>query len=137
MEFQVRLAGGDRVVVSTGEHEVVTDQDGSAPNPFTLFLASVGACAGYYVARFCRQRGIPTEGVRIRQTHVRNEAEHRIGSIELTLELPPGFPPRYREAALRAAHTCTVKRHLEEPPSIRLALAAEVPEEASAPAARH
>lgn len=126
MEFIVRLMGGDRVVVDTGEHQIVCDQDGSAPNPFTLFLASVGACAGYYVARFCRQRGIPTEGIRLRQIHARDEASHRVSEIVLELELPDSFPPNYREAALRAAQTCTVKRHLEAPPEVTLGLPAPV-----------
>jgi len=37
---------------------VVTSQDGSAPSPFELFLASIGTCAGAYVSRFFRQRGL-------------------------------------------------------------------------------
>src|SRR3990172_10291682 len=120
MEFTIRLPGDDRISVDTGEHEIVTDQDGSAPNPFTLFLASIGACAGFYVARFCRQRGISTQGIRIRQTHVHDEAAHLITDIALELDLPDTFPQAYREAALRAAATCMVKRHLERPPRIAL-----------------
>ncbi|HEX5044378.1 MAG TPA: OsmC family protein [Candidatus Polarisedimenticolaceae bacterium] len=121
MEFDVRLSGGDRVVVTAGTQEIVTDQDGSAPDPFTLFLASIGACAGYYVARFCRQRGIPTEGIALTQRFEKDQ-NGRVREIALELTLPDGFPDAYRGAVLRAAETCKVKRHLEAPLPVRLHL---------------
>jgi ribosomal protein S12 methylthiotransferase accessory factor len=121
MELDVRLLGGDRVVVATGAQEIVTDQDGSAPDPFTLFLASIGACAGYYVARFCRQRGISTAGIGLKQRAEKDE-NGRVREIELELTLPEGFPEAYRGAVLRAAETCKVKRHLEARPRVNLHL---------------
>ena len=36
---------------------------GSAPAPFDLFLASIGTCAGIYVYGYCRNHGLPTEGL--------------------------------------------------------------------------
>ena len=121
MELDVRLLGGDRVVVATAGLEIVTDQDGSAPDPFTLFLASIGACAGFYVARFCRQRGIPTSGIVLKQRADKDE-NGRVREIELELMLPDSFPDAYRGAVLRAAETCKVKRHLEAPPRVNLHL---------------
>ena len=121
MELDIRLPGGERVVVGAGAHEIVTDQDGSAPDPFTLFLASIGACAGFYVARFCRQRGIPTAGIGLKQRFEKDE-NGRVREIELELMLPDGFPDGYRGAVLRAAETCKVKRHLEGPPRVNLHL---------------
>jgi ribosomal protein S12 methylthiotransferase accessory factor len=121
MELDVRLPGGDRVVVATGGLEIVTDQDGTAPDPFTLFLASIGACAGFYVARFCRQRGIPTAGIALRE-RVEKDENGRVRDVELELTLPDDFPDAYRGAVLRAADTCKVKRHLEAPPRVNLHL---------------
>ena len=126
MELRVRLQGGDRVAVEVGPHTVVTDQDGSAPSPFALFLASIGACAGFYVARFCAQRGIAAEGIEIRQIQRVDEETKRVREIALEIDLPDTFPHRYRDAVLRAAATCTVKRHLEQPPRIALRLRAGV-----------
>jgi ribosomal protein S12 methylthiotransferase accessory factor len=99
---------------------LVTDQDGSAPSPFQLFLASIGTCAGIYVSSFFRQRGLPTEGLVIRQRMVPDPASRLIGKIDLTIELPPGFPEQYREAVVRSAQLCTVKKHLERPPQIEV-----------------
>ena len=90
--------------------------DGSAPTPFATFLASIGTCAGIYVLGFCRQRGIPTEGVRLVQ---RLEVDHLSGmvrSVKLDIQVPPGFPDKYRPAVIRAAEQCAVKKHLEHPP---------------------
>lgn len=117
-QIEIRLGEGDRVSAHWGPHTLATDQDGSAPSPFDLFLASVGACTGFYVLRFCRERRIDTAGLRIVE-HVRADSEtHRVGRIEIELLLPPGFPERYRDALIRAASLCTVKRHLERPPEV-------------------
>ena len=67
-EFVIDFPGGARVDAHFGPYTVKTDQppsgggQGSAPAPFSLFLASIGTCAGIYVLGFCRQRGLPTDG---------------------------------------------------------------------------
>jgi len=88
----------------------------SAPAPFSLFLASIGTCAGIYVLSFCRQRGVPTEGIRIVQRMENNPATRMISKIELEIQLPPEFPEKYKDAVIRAADQCAVKKHLENPP---------------------
>jgi ribosomal protein S12 methylthiotransferase accessory factor len=51
----------------------------------------------------------------------------RIESIRLTLDLPVGFPEKYREALQRAVDQCAVKRALEDPPHIETALRDPIP----------
>jgi ribosomal protein S12 methylthiotransferase accessory factor len=120
MDMTIEFPGGDRVEAVMNGVRLVTDQDGSAPSPFQLFLASIGTCAGIYVSSFLRQRGLPTEGLVIRQRMVPDPASRLIGKIELTIELPPGFPAQYREAVIRSAQLCAVKKHLESPPQIEV-----------------
>ena len=119
MDMTFTLPGGARVEAHAGPFTIVTDQppDASAPTPFMLFLASIGACAAYYVQAFCRQRGIPYEGIRVLQRSDPG-ASGLVERVHLTVELTPEFPDRYRAAVLRAADQCTVKKHLEHPPSI-------------------
>ena len=114
----ITFPGGERVDASFDGRTVATDQEGSAPSPFELFLASIGTCAGVYVARFFRQRGIPTEGLSLRQSMHVDPGSRRIDRIEIMIDLPSGFPESYRAAVVRAAGLCTVKRHLENPPEI-------------------
>ena len=118
----VTFGGGKKVDANFNGFTIHTDQslhaggEGSAPEPFSLFLASIGTCAAVYVLSFCQNRDIPTDEIRIVQTHFARESGHGIGKIELTIELPESFPEKYKEAIISAANLCAVKRHIMEPP---------------------
>lgn len=126
MEFSVVFSGKKKVIAQIGEHSVVTDQpvyaggDNEGPSPFSLFLASIGTCAGIYVKSFCDQRGIPTDDIRILQKHNFNPVTHMIEGIDLRIELPESFPDKYKDAVMRAADQCAVKKHLQAPPAFNI-----------------
>jgi ribosomal protein S12 methylthiotransferase accessory factor len=120
MVLDITLHDDDRVDARFDGVEVVTRQDGTAPAPFDLFLASIGTCSGYYVGQFCRRRGIGTDGIRIRQTAIRDADSGMVVRIDVDVLLPPGFPDKYRAAVVRAAESCSVKKHLAAPPEIRV-----------------
>ncbi len=121
-EMIVDFPGGARVDAHYGPYTIMTDQpavgggNGSAPTPFSLFLASIGTCAGIYVLGFCRQRGLPTDGIRIVQRMENDPRSRLISEITLEIQVPPDFPEKYRDALIRAADQCAVKKHLEAPP---------------------
>jgi ribosomal protein S12 methylthiotransferase accessory factor len=50
----------------------------------------------------------------------RDPEARRLGAVRLKIQLPWGFPEKYREAIIRAADQCTVKRHIVEPPSFEV-----------------
>lgn len=124
MEMNIRFPGGLAVEADLDGFKVRTDQpapvggEGSAPSPFDLFLASIGTCAGYYALRFCQARGLPTEDVTLRLTAEKDPDVRRVTHVAIEIELPPDFPPRYREAIVRATDQCSVKKHLLYPPQI-------------------
>lgn len=123
MDMIITFPGGKRVNAEYKGFTVQTDQpesdggENSAPAPFDLFLASIGTCAGIYVLSFCQQRGIPVEGARLVQRTERDPASRMIGRIAIDIELPAGFPEKYREAVKSAAELCTVKKHIQKPPA--------------------
>ena len=133
MELTIDFPGGARVDAHFGLYTVHTDQpphgggEGSAPTPFATFLASIGTCAGIYVLGFCERRGITTEGLRLIE-HVDTDATTgMVGTIRLDIELPAGFPERYRDAVIRAAEQCAVKKHFDHPPAFEIrAIASEL-----------
>lgn len=123
MELTVTFPGNLRVDAQTGPFTIQTDQpvkaggDGAAPAPFTLFLASIGTCAGIYVLSFCKQRGLSTDGIRIVQRLEPSATKPgMVGKITLDIEVPADFPEKYYDALVRAADQCAVKKHLENPP---------------------
>lgn len=126
MEMIIDFPGGARVDAHFGPYTVKTDQppmgggEGSAPTPFAVFLASIGTCAGIYVLGFCKQRGLPTEGIRIVQRMYSNPFSGMVGKIELEIQVPPSFPEKYRPALIRSAELCAVKKHFENPPQFEI-----------------
>ena len=128
MKMTIDFPGGSRVDAHFGPFTVATDQPpaASAPSPFATFLASIGTCAGIYVLGFCQQRGLSTANLRITEsTHTGPDG--MIDRIDLDVELPPDFPDKYRDAVIRAAEQCTVKKHLERPPSINVTTHSSAP----------
>jgi len=136
MEITVDFPGGFRVDAHFGSFTVQSDQpkagggESVAPTPFELFLASLATCAGYYVLGFCRMRGIPMEGIRLIQKVERDPATRMARKVQLDIQLPPDFPEQYTSAVMRAAESCLVKKHLEQPPAFEIRASVSQPSQA-------
>ena len=126
MDMKITFAGGKKVNAEYNGFTHMTDQPvdaggrNSAPSPFELFLASLGTCAGFYVLSFCQQRGIDAAAIELRQRMERDAQTHLIARIDIEIILPASFPEKYRAAVVQAAQLCTVKKHLENPPTFNL-----------------
>lgn len=124
--MEITFPGGVQVNAQFNGFEVATDQPerngglNSAPSPFDFFLASLGTCAGFFALRFCQQRELSTEGLRLQLANVRNSETKRLERVEITMQLPTGFPEKYRSAIIRATDQCAVKKALLDPPEIEL-----------------
>ena len=126
MEMIIDFPGGARVDAHFAGFVVPTDQppagggEGSAPTPFLTFLSTIGTCAGIYVLGFCRQRGIPTEDIRLVQRMWADPYTGLVTQVQVTIELPEGFPAKYTDSVVRAAEQCAVKKTFEHPPAIQV-----------------
>ncbi len=124
--MMITFPGGKRVDADYGGFTIRTDQpvasggEGSAPQPFDLFLASIATCAGIYAKGYCDTRGIATEGLALEMRIERDPAERRIARLVLQFTLPAGFPEKHREGLIRAAELCAVKKHLLKPPAFEI-----------------
>ncbi len=122
----VTFPGGAQVCAQAGEFFIPTDQpieDGgtnSAPAPYDLFLASIATCSGIYVARFCQQRELSTEGMTMTLEIERNEELRKLEKVKIAIQLPDGFPEKYKKAVVRAAEMCSVKKALLDPPEFEM-----------------
>lgn len=126
MEMKIDFPGGKRVNAAYDGFTIATDQPvkeggtGSAPEPFHLFLASLGTCAGVYVLYFCEERNIDTTGLKMSVTFEKDARTHLVTGADMHILLPPGFPPKYKKAVVKAAGLCTVKRNIAAGPNIAI-----------------
>jgi len=125
--MEVSFPGGVAVEATFQGHTVRTDQPApngadSAMSPFDLFFASLATCMGFYALRFCQERGIATEGLRVNLNTARSEDKKRVARVSVELTLPAEFPEKYRDAILRAVDHCAVKRAVLEPPEFEIAI---------------
>lgn len=122
MEMVIDFPGGSRVDAHFGPFTVKTDQppEASAPSPFDTFLASIGTCAGIYVLGFCRQRGIPVDGIHLIERFEVDRTTGMVAKVLLDIEVPPTFPEKYKTALIRSAEHCAVKQHFEHPPKFEI-----------------
>ncbi len=124
-EMIVSFPGGKRVDATFDGIRIETDQPvdegggGSAPAPFDYSIASLATCAGIYVLGFCQKRDIPTEGIRVVQ-RLERDAEKKIETVDLSIEVPPSFPEKYHDALERVAAKCAVKKFTESPPAFEI-----------------
>jgi putative redox protein len=126
MKYEIVFGGGMKVDAKVRSFTIQTDQpvdsggQDTAPSPFEVFLASIGTCAGFFVVSFCQARSIPTDSIRLVQTMIRNDTTHMVEKINIEIVLPPDFPEKYKNAVIKAAESCTVKKHLSAPPTIEV-----------------
>jgi ribosomal protein S12 methylthiotransferase accessory factor len=126
VEIVIDFPGGAKVDAHVGSHTVHTDQpvqgggEDSAPAPFTVFLSSIGTCAGIYALGFCRQRGLNTDGMKIVQRMHSDPATGMVSKIDLELILPKDFPDKYRAAIINSVELCAVKKHMQQPPTFEI-----------------
>jgi len=124
MDMKISFPGGKKVDAEYKSFTIKTDQsklnggDGTDPEPFYLFVASIGTCTGFYVLSFCQKRKIPTEDIELILNINKNKETHMIDKIDIEIQVPENFPENYKNAVIKSAELCAVKKHLEKPPII-------------------
>jgi len=124
MNMEICFPGGKKVDALYKGFTIKTDQpkdeggEGTAPEPFSLFLTSIGTCTGVYILSFCQQRNISTDGLKMILKFDKNDNTSMINKISIEIQVPKYFPDNYKNAIIKTANLCTVKKHLERPPLI-------------------
>jgi len=132
MSLTVTYSGGTRFDITSGKHMVVTDQpfeDGGVDaglSPVELFVGSLGACVAFFVGRYCARHQIPCDGLTIDTDWSYAEQPHRVGTVDLRINLPSALKPEQRDKLLKVAHGCTVHQSLTVPPKVEIRLASRV-----------
>jgi len=120
--------GGTAFRMECRGHTVRIDQpadnggEDSAMTPPELFAASISACIGHYVAVYCRQAGIGTDGLKVEADWATADKPRRIGEMSFSVTLPD-MPESRRKAVEKVASSCLLHATLEHPPAIDIRLA--------------
>ncbi len=128
MDMEINFPGGKKVDALYKGFTIKTDQpkkeggESSAPEPFSLFLTSIGTCTGIYVLDFCQNRNISTDELKMILRTEKDSETRMIKKITIEIYLPKEFPDAYKNAILKTASLCSVKKHLEIPPTIDITL---------------
>lgn len=125
-DVNVRYDGGERLVISIGGHQILTDQppDGGGgdqgPTPTELLVGSLASCMGFYAQRFLRRNGINPDGMHLSASYTTSERPHRIEAINITVRLPMNTPERLVAPLRRVMETCTVHNTLRQEPTVEV-----------------
>jgi putative redox protein len=128
MDVHVHHEGEDRYTVEIGVHALTVDQPDTGdagPTPTDLFVASLASCVAHYAGRFFARHGIDPDGFEVDATFaMAADRPARVGSIDLRLRLPRGFPLELRERLAAVIDHCTVHNSITTPPEVRMELRA-------------
>jgi len=127
MEIQIKFNKNFQIEADIEGTKIMSDQskdsggDGTAPNPYQYFIASIGLCVAHYVNAFCKQRDISTEDIKITE-QVSVDPSSGKTMFNSIIKLPASFPDKYREALLKTAEGCKVKKTIQSLPEFKLEL---------------
>jgi uncharacterized OsmC-like protein len=128
MKLSICHKGSSRFDVTSGTHTLVTDQpvkDGGGDagmSPVELFVGSLASCVAYFVGRYCARHQISCEGFTVDAEWSYAEQPHRVGAVELRVNLPSALSPEQRDKLLKVAHGCTVHQSLVVPLKVEIHL---------------
>ncbi len=124
--IHVDFPGKKKIDARIGGLTVHTDQlkenggDGTAPEPFELFLASIATCAGIYALEFCQARELSTDGMQITMQCDFDEKKTTCRKMHISLRVPDHFPDKYKRPIVRVMDKCSVKRNILNPPEFSI-----------------
>ncbi len=126
MEVLIEHLGSVQFQVKARQHELTSDQPpenggfDEGMTPPELFLASLGACAGFYAAQYLKKRKLATEGTRVRVTAEKLLGPARLDNFRIDVEVPFGIGDEERKGVEDAVHHCLIHNTLLQPPRIAI-----------------
>ncbi len=116
--FKITFPGNKKVDIAFDNYKIKTDQskenggDETAPEPFDIFVSSIGACAGNYAKSFCDVRKLSTDNMYIFVDVSLKEGQKLMEEVTITLHVNQQFPEKYIKAIIKAMDFCSVKNQL-------------------------
>ncbi|HVZ72795.1 MAG TPA: OsmC family protein [Polyangia bacterium] len=129
MKFVVESAGAVASRVRLGSHVILFDQPpvyggaDAGPSPLDVLVASVAACAHYYVSAFLRARGLPNEDVTVEVDAEKvTRPAPRIARLGLQVHVPESFTETELVGMVRAIKRCPAYNTLVSAPAVEMSV---------------
>ncbi|MBT3392604.1 MAG: osmotically inducible protein OsmC [Elusimicrobiaceae bacterium] len=124
--MKITFEGNKKINATVGDFVIKTDQpkhqggEESEPNPFQLFLASLGTCSGIFIKSFLDKRDISSDGITLSVHPNFNKEKYMLDDILIKIHLPENFDAKYEGALVSAAKLCLVGKHLSVPHNVEV-----------------
>ena len=126
MEVFIEHIGALQFRIKAREHSIDCDQPvenggfDEGMTPPELFLASLGACAGFYASQYLKKRHLLTEGTSVRVTAEKAKDPARLDNFRIELDIPVPLSDAHRAGVEQSVEHCLIKNTLLIPPRITL-----------------
>ena len=132
MDVQIEHLGAVQFQITARGHKIACDQPeenggfDEGMTPPELFLASLGACAGFYAAAYLKKKGLPTEGTRVLVTAQKLLGPARLDNFKIDVQSPVVLSEEQRRGVEEAVRHCLIHNTLMNPPRIELQIESPV-----------
>ena len=126
MEVRIEHLGAVQFQIKARQHQIACDQPAEnggfdeGMTPPELFLASLGACAGFYAAQYLKKHKLSQEGTVLRVTAEKAKDPARLDNFNIEVELPEALSDAHRTGVEQAVHHCLIHNTLLHPPKISI-----------------
>ncbi len=117
--MKITLLADDRIRLEgkAGPLSVEADSAEMSYSPFHMLASGLATCTYSVLASWGTHAKLPVDDLTIEVGWTFAEDPHRVGSMDVDV-LWPSLPAERRNAAVRAAGLCTLKKTLEMPPPV-------------------
>lgn len=117
--MKITLLSDDRIRLDgrAGPLSVEADSAEMTYSPFHMLASGLATCTYSVLASWGTHAKLPVDDLAIEVGWTFVEEPHRVGSMDVDV-LWPSLPAERRNAAIRAAGLCTIKKTLEMPPTV-------------------
>lgn len=126
MEVDVEHLGSVQFEIKARQHRIACDQPAEnggfdeGMTPPELLLASLGSCAGFYVAQYLKKHHLATEGTIVRVPAEKDTNPPRLNNFRIQIEIPSVLMDQHREGVEQAVRHCLIHNTLLNSPRISL-----------------
>jgi uncharacterized OsmC-like protein len=118
MEFETQI-GNHTLTIDIPPENNGKDR---GPTPPQLFIASLSSCIAVFVASYCNNVGINTEGLSVSLSYDKLTNPSCLGNLKAVIKIPNGDVGKKEKGVIRAAELCLIKETMRLSPEVELTL---------------